>query len=125
MGDPAARELAAGDPFGEGWRTRDLDRWIDALAPDVVLHSPLLTTPFQGREVARELYGVLFDGDCQALYYRKDVFTNKDNQAKFKAKMGYDLPVPPKTMKEMHDLATFFTGWDWSGSPRKTKFIRT
>jgi len=61
MGDPAARELAAGDSFGEGWRTRDLDRWIDALAPDVVLHSPLLTTPFQGREVARELYGVLFD----------------------------------------------------------------
>jgi len=62
MADPASREPAASDdPFGEGWRTRDLERWIDALASDVVLHSPLLTTPFRGREVARELYGVLFD----------------------------------------------------------------
>ena len=49
------------DPFGDSWRARDLDRWIDALAPDVVLHSPLLSTPFRGREVARDLYSVLFD----------------------------------------------------------------
>jgi multiple sugar transport system substrate-binding protein len=61
-----------------------------------------------------KLYGVLFDGDAQALYYRRDVLQNKDYQAKFKEKMGYELPVPPKTMKEMHDLANFFTGWDWN-----------
>ncbi len=66
-----------------------------------------------------KLYGVLFDGDAQALYYRRDIFTNKDNQAKFKAKMGYDLPVPPTTMKQMHDLATFFTGWDWNNDGNK------
>jgi len=60
-----------------------------------------------------KLYGVLFDADAQALYYRKDIFTNPDIQAKFKAKKGYALPVPPKTMQQMHDLADFFTGWDW------------
>jgi hypothetical protein len=62
MGDRPTVELAANpDPFGDGWRTRDLQRWIDALAPDVVLHSPLLSTPFRGRDVARDLYGVLFE----------------------------------------------------------------
>ena len=51
----------------------------------------------------------------QALYYRKDVFAKKENQDKFKAKFGYDLPAPPKTTKEYHDVADFFTGWDWNG----------
>jgi multiple sugar transport system substrate-binding protein len=62
-----------------------------------------------------KVYGVLFDGDAQILYYRKDVLSNPDNQKKFKDKLGYDLPNPPKTTKEMHDVATFFTGWDWNG----------
>jgi hypothetical protein len=48
-------------PFRTAWQTRNLDDWADALAPDVVLHSPLVTTPFVGREVAIELYGVLFE----------------------------------------------------------------
>ena len=62
-----------------------------------------------------KLYGVLFDADAQVLYYRKDVLENPQNQAKFKAKHGYDLPVPPTTMPQMHDVADFFTGWDWNG----------
>jgi multiple sugar transport system substrate-binding protein len=62
-----------------------------------------------------KLYGVLFDADAQILYYRKDIFEKPENQEKFKAKFGYDLPSPPTTMKQMHDLATFFTGWDWNG----------
>ncbi len=62
-----------------------------------------------------KLYGVLFDADAQTLYYRKDVFANADNQSKFKAKYGYDLPAPPTTMQQMHDAADFFTGWDWNG----------
>ena len=66
-----------------------------------------------------EVYGSLFDGDAQCLYYRHDVFTNKDVQAKFKAKHGYDLPAPPKTMQHMHDVADFFTGWDWNGDGSK------
>lgn len=61
------------------------------------------------------LYGVLFDADAQILYYRKDVLNDAGNQKKFKDKMGYDMPVPPKTMKEFHDVADFFTGWDWNG----------
>ena len=62
-----------------------------------------------------KVYGILFDGDAQALYYRKDAFNKKENQDKFKAKYNYDLPIPPKTTKEYHDVADFFTGWDWNG----------
>jgi multiple sugar transport system substrate-binding protein len=62
-----------------------------------------------------KVYGVLFDGDAQALYYRKDIFGKKEIQDKFKAKFNYDLPAPPKTTKEYHDVADFFTGWDWNG----------
>src|SRR5215475_683887 len=32
-----------------------------------------------------KFYGVLFDGDAQALYYRKDAFTKAENRDKFKA----------------------------------------
>jgi len=66
-----------------------------------------------------KLYGVLFDADAQILYYRKDVLANATYQEKFKSKLGYDLPNPPKTMKEMHDVATFFTGWDWNGDGKE------
>src|SRR5215469_14916831 len=62
-----------------------------------------------------KLYGVLFDADAQILYYRRDQLESPDNQKKFKDKLGYDLPNPPKTTKEMHDVASFFTGWDWNG----------
>lgn len=65
-----------------------------------------------------KLYGVLFDADAQILYYRKDVLQNARYQDKFKSQLGYDLPNPPKNMKEMHDLASFFTGWDWNGDGR-------
>jgi multiple sugar transport system substrate-binding protein len=62
-----------------------------------------------------KLYGVLLDADAQILYYRKDVLSNEEYQGKFRSKLGYDLPNPPKTMQEMHDIASFFTGWDWNG----------
>ncbi len=62
-----------------------------------------------------KVYGVLFDGDAQALYYRKDIFAKKEVQDKFKAKYNYDLPAPPKTTQQYHDVADFFTGWDWNG----------
>ena len=90
------------DPKHPNW---DPDQWLPAMR--------------KLYEWGGKVYGVLFDGDAQALYYRKDIFANKDNQDKFKAKYGYDLPAPPKTMKELHDCADFFTGWDWNGDGNK------
>jgi hypothetical protein len=61
-------------PFRTAWRTRDLEAWADALAPDVVLHSPLIEAPFVGREVAVELYEVLFEvfGDVDVTHELSD-----------------------------------------------------
>jgi hypothetical protein len=56
-----ARPTPGADLFEEAWRTRDLDGWVESMAPDVVLHSPLISTPFHGRASARDLYGVLFE----------------------------------------------------------------
>lgn len=73
-------------PFRAAWLTRDLDAFADHLAPDVVLHSPVITAPFRGRDAAIELYGVLFDafgqydityefaaGESHAFFWRGDL----------------------------------------------------
>ena len=60
MSNLFSKEQRTDDPFAEAWRSRDLDQLVSALAPDVTLHSPLLSTPFHGRQVARDLYSVLF-----------------------------------------------------------------
>jgi hypothetical protein len=48
-------------PFVSAWEHRDRARWRDDLAPDVVLHSPVLTKPFHGRDAVAGLYRVLFE----------------------------------------------------------------
>lgn len=48
-------------PFRTAWRTRELDPWIQALSPEVLLRSPVLRKPFTGHDAARELFGVLFE----------------------------------------------------------------
>jgi hypothetical protein len=78
--------VAEEHPFRAAWRVRDLDAWIDALAPDVVLHSPVVRAPFRGRGAAHELYGVLFetfgevnligefaDGESHTFFWRAEV----------------------------------------------------
>jgi len=73
-------------PFRAAWRTRDVDTWVDALSPDVVLRSPVVTGPFRGRAAARELFGVLFatfgelevtdelrDGSTHAFFWRGEL----------------------------------------------------
>lgn len=57
-------------------------------------------------------YGLPYDGDCINLYYRKDIFENKEYQEKFKKQYGYDLTVP-KTWDEYKIVAKFFNNWDW------------
>lgn len=73
-------------PFQAAWRTRALDPWMEMLAPDVVLRSPVLRAPFTGHAAVRELYGVLFevfgrmevtselrDGDSHAFRWRGEL----------------------------------------------------
>ena len=47
-------------PFQTAFRTRDLEAWSSHFAPDIQLHSPLMTSSFEGYDTAVELYEVLF-----------------------------------------------------------------
>jgi len=62
---------------------------------------------------AGHTYGLICDNDNMYLFYRKDILGNKDYQAKFKEKYGYNYHVPPQTIDELIDVAEFFNGWDW------------
>ena len=53
------------------------------------------------------VYGVSLDGDFQTWIYRTDLFGDAAEQSAFKEKHGYDL-APPKTYKELDEIATFF-----------------
>jgi multiple sugar transport system substrate-binding protein len=55
-------------------------------------------------------YGILNDADGQVLYYRRDMLTDPEHQAAFKAEHGYDLPVPPTTLQQLKDIAAYFHG---------------
>jgi multiple sugar transport system substrate-binding protein len=55
-------------------------------------------------------YGVLNDADGQILYYRRDMLTDPQHQAAFKAQHGYDMPVPPQTLQQLRDIAFYFNG---------------
>ncbi|MEZ4866091.1 MAG: sugar ABC transporter substrate-binding protein [Caldilineaceae bacterium] len=48
------------------------------------------------------------EGDADGWAYRKDLFEDADNQAKFKEQYGYDLAVPT-TWAQLLDIAKFFT----------------
>jgi ketosteroid isomerase-like protein len=46
-------------PFRSAFVARDLEAMRDAVNPDVVLNSPILSTPFEGREAVLELFEVI------------------------------------------------------------------
>jgi multiple sugar transport system substrate-binding protein len=76
--------------------------------PDTVLPAMKQLYQWNGRWV-----GVPNDNDGQVMYYRKDLLNNQEYQQRFQEEMGYEMPVPPKTVEEYIDVAEFFDGWDW------------
>ena len=52
---------AAAHPFIAALQRRNIDALVEALAPDAVLHSAVTDTPFEGREVIRDIYASLFE----------------------------------------------------------------
>ena len=62
-----------------------------------------------------KLYGVLFDSDAQILYYRRTSSATRNSRRNSRLNSVTNYQIHPKTAKEMLDVATFFTGWDWNG----------
>lgn len=61
-----------------------------------------------------QTYGTQMDGDAQLLYYRNDILTDPEWQAKFKEETGKDMVVPPQTWQQLYDITSFFNGKDWN-----------
>ena len=55
-----------------------------------------------------EIYGLPMQANVLTLAYRKDLFDDADNKAKFKAKYGKDL-APPETWDDLAQIAEFMT----------------
>lgn len=70
-----------------------------------------LISPEAARAIVWEgkVYYIPFHGNVQFLIYRKKLFEDPAERAAFKKRFGYDLPTPPKTIKELVDVAVFFT----------------
>ena len=49
------------DDFRDAWNTRDHAAMVALFAPHAVLRSPIITTPFEGRDTLAALYRALFD----------------------------------------------------------------
>jgi multiple sugar transport system substrate-binding protein len=62
-----------------------------------------------------KVYGTPYDGDDHITYIRKDLLTDPQNQADFKAQYGYDIVVPIKTWAQYRDIAEFFNGKEVEG----------
>src|SRR3954466_15393700 len=83
---PAVEPTEQTHPFIEAFLAHDPTAMAEAMTPDVVLNSPILSTPFQGREAVVELLGVvletledlrytddLSDGDVRILVFRSRI----------------------------------------------------
>jgi multiple sugar transport system substrate-binding protein len=71
-----------------------------------------------------KIYALPYDGDDHMMAFRGDLFSDPQNQAKFKAKYGYDMdPVQgPKDWVEHANYAEFFTGTNWNNSGQNDAF---
>jgi hypothetical protein len=59
--DPGVEANPTPTPIRAAFEARDLDAILEALAPDVVLTSPIFEVPFTGIDEAGDLFAVLLD----------------------------------------------------------------
>ena len=60
-----------------------------------------------------EFYAVLNDSDGQVLYWRQDILGSKEWQTRYKQDTGKEMPQPPKTWRDVIDIAKYFDGKNW------------
>ena len=95
------------------WHGRGI---LDELTPFIEKHGDPRVLDWEGfSKSARDavtfgdkVLGLAVATSDQALAYRKDLFSNPDEKAAFRARYGYELR-PPETYKQYRDIAEFFT----------------
>lgn len=95
---PAQQYMAPLEPFFQS-EGIDLEKWKKDQVPWSVQ-----AVTFDGKMKYHPFYS-----GCNGVAYRESLLKDPKEQADFKQKFGYDLPLPPKSMKEFIDLAKHFT----------------
>ncbi|MFO1060131.1 MAG: extracellular solute-binding protein [Dongiaceae bacterium] len=75
-----------------------------------------------------KIYGLPYHFIPRFMVVRTDLATNPEEQAAFKAKYGYDLPLKPDTWEQFKDVVAFFTrkaGDKLAGQVLKEDFFGT
>ena len=86
----------------------DLTDWInDNIAVDDI-YGPAMTAFAEYPKGSKEYWALPAEVDANGYVYRTDLFTDPQEMKAFKSKYGYEL-APPKTYKDMRDVAEFFT----------------
>jgi multiple sugar transport system substrate-binding protein len=101
----------AGDVMGRGWVIEVPQKLQDEMGYQYLI--PTYRDRILGW--GGKIYGMPYDGDAHMIYYRRDLLTDPTYMADFNAKYGYDLPAPPTTWQQYHDIAEFFNGMTIDG----------
>ena len=75
------------DEFRAGVEARDHTAMVEALAPDVVFHSPITFKPFEGREAVGGLLGVVM-GTFEDFEYTDELDADGVKALVFRARVG-------------------------------------
>ena len=86
------------------------DQWPtwEKVGADEMNQKQFLSAAVEGTMFQGKSYGIPVNSNVYLYNYRKDLFENPDEMKAFQAKYGYPLSAP-KTMKQMRDVAEFFT----------------
>ena len=79
--------VASPHSLRQAFETRDADVLAAALAPDVVLHSPIISTPFEGRESVLELFEALLQ-TLEDVTYTDEVAGDESHVLVWRAMVG-------------------------------------
>lgn len=63
-----------------------------------------------------KFYATLNDSDGQVLYWRNDILSDPEWQAKYKEEVGSDMPFPVKTWDDVIAISKFFNGKNWDSN---------
>ena len=63
-----------------------------------------------------QTYGTLNDSDGQVLYWREDILSDPEWQARYEEETGEPMPYPPVTWDDVISIAAFFDGKNWDDS---------
>ena len=86
----------------------ELTDWINANIAVDEIYGPAMTAFAEYPKGSKEYWALPAEVDANGYVYRTDLFNDSQEMNAFKAKYGYEL-APPKTYKEMKDVAEFFT----------------